>query len=183
MTTASQTRDVELEGQGYFEVVHSTTRPFRVRTHNAVIEDLGTEFVVRSYTDEPTARVVVRSGRVSVRARDAAPSAQAVLGRGDAIRIDSTGMPSGVVRADTAALFAWTVGQLRFHQVPVSEILTQLGRWYGIELHTDDSTLARQELTLTIDERESASEAIEFLASLAHARVEQRDSAVVLRTP
>jgi transmembrane sensor len=44
-------RDVALEGEGYFDVVHDDARPFRVRTRNAVAQDVGTRFVVRAWPE------------------------------------------------------------------------------------------------------------------------------------
>jgi transmembrane sensor len=45
----ARTRDVQLEGEGYFEVRHDRARPFRVHARGAVAEDLGTRFTVRAY--------------------------------------------------------------------------------------------------------------------------------------
>ncbi|MBA3318204.1 MAG: FecR domain-containing protein, partial [Gemmatimonadales bacterium] len=40
-------REIELEGEAYFEVAPDTRRPFIVRARNLVAEDLGTDFLVR----------------------------------------------------------------------------------------------------------------------------------------
>src|SRR4029078_4850819 len=42
-------RSVALDGIADFNVVHDATRPFRVHAKNAVVTDVGTEFVVRAY--------------------------------------------------------------------------------------------------------------------------------------
>src|SRR5258708_4845829 len=44
-----RSRDVYLSGEGYFEVVHDSQRPFRVHAGEATAEDIGTAFGVRAY--------------------------------------------------------------------------------------------------------------------------------------
>src|SRR2546429_8326617 len=60
-----RTRDVELDGEAYFDVQHDAARPFRVHAAGTVTEDLGTQFVIRSYATDTAVRVVVASGRVA----------------------------------------------------------------------------------------------------------------------
>lgn len=59
------TREVNLSGEGYFEIVHDLSHPFLVHTQYNVIKDLGTKFDVRSFDDEETSSVMVTEGSVS----------------------------------------------------------------------------------------------------------------------
>ena len=62
------TREVELEGEAYFAVVHDAARPFAVRAHGAVATDVGTAFDVRAYPEDAGARIAVTEGAVAVTA-------------------------------------------------------------------------------------------------------------------
>src|SRR5438045_1939765 len=87
-----RTRDVYLEGGAYFEVVHDSTRPFAVHAGDILARDLGTEFMVSAYPEQPHARVVVRRGLVALHARaSSAASAEARLGPGQQARLDDRG--------------------------------------------------------------------------------------------
>lgn len=142
-------REVELAGEAYFEVVHDENRTFAVRAGDILAEDLGTEFVVRAYREDSHAQVVVREGKVALRAasvQDA--SAQQVLLPGQLGRIE----PSGKLvaeRADTSAYFAWTEGRLVFDDVALRDALPQLSRWYDLEFRVADSALGQVPLTAT----------------------------------
>src|SRR5437773_12155326 len=68
--TFGRARDVELDGEAYFDVQHDAARPFRVHAAGTVTEDLGTQFVIRSYATDTAVRVGVASGRVAVRRQD-----------------------------------------------------------------------------------------------------------------
>lgn len=135
-------RDVELTGEGYFEVKHDAARPFSVRAGGATIRDVGTTFAVHD-DSAIGVRVAVTSGAVKVRAA----GREADLAAGDVAVLSPDGALSstrGAVRDDD---LAWTRGQLVFRDAPMAEVSADLRRWYGVELRVTDSTLARRHLT------------------------------------
>ena len=143
-------REVSLEGEAYFEVVHQKSRPFVVRAGDLVAKDLGTQFTVRAYPDDAGARVVVREGRVAIRAasREAGGPLR-VVAPGQLGRLGGGGEPM-VERADTTAWFAWTEGRLVFDGIPLREALPQLGRWFDLEFRLADSALGDVPLSATL---------------------------------
>ena len=58
------TRDVTLDGEGYFEVAHNSQKPFRVHAGNACVTVKGTTFNVQSYADESEISVSLIEGSV-----------------------------------------------------------------------------------------------------------------------
>jgi transmembrane sensor len=150
---AGRSREVTLEGEAYFTVEHDERRPFRVRAGNLIATDLGTEFLVRAYPEDRSARVVVRSGEVAIRAA----ATQAARGKDQVVRPVELGRlePSGVPRverADTAAYFAWTRGTLVFDGTPLREALPQLSRWYNLEFQLADTSLGGIPLSGRLDQ-------------------------------
>ena len=137
-------RDVELRGEGYFDVKHDAARPFSVRAGGASIRDVGTTFAV--HDDAAVGlRVAVTSGAVQVRAA----GHEANLVAGDVAVLTPDGALSstrGGVRDDD---LAWTRGSLVFHDASMAEVRADLRRWYGVELRVTDSTLAHRHLTAT----------------------------------
>lgn len=139
-------REVELHGEAYFDVVHDTTRPFVVRAGDATIRDVGTSFVVRSDSGSRV-RVVVTSGSVLLRPKQG--SMTAVLNAGDiGVVMDSATVTSRHGQS-TSPYLAWMRDSLVFREAPLSEVSSELRRWYGVALRVDDSSLARQHLTMT----------------------------------
>ncbi|MBA2473628.1 MAG: FecR domain-containing protein [Pseudonocardiales bacterium] len=146
---STRSREVQLEGEAYFEVAHDNTRVFAVRAGDVLAEDLGTTFIVRAYPEDHRARVVVRSGKVALRAARAPNQTQRqVLLPGQLGRLDTKGIPVAE-RADTSAYFAWTEGRLVFDDVALRDALPQLSRWYDLEFRLADSSLGRVPLTAT----------------------------------
>ena len=147
---AGRRREVELEGEAYFDVVHDENRPFAVWAADVVAEDLGTQFVVRAYRDDRHAWVVVREGKVALRAAgaqaDSAP--RVLLSPGQLGRLESNGTPVAE-RVATSAYFAWTEGRLVLDDIALRDALPQLSRWYDLEFRLADSSLGRVPLTAT----------------------------------
>ncbi len=165
-------RTVYLEGEAYFQVQHDSTRPFRVVAANAVTEDLGTGFVVRAYPGSSGVRVVVAQGKVALGpARDAA--AGTVLSVGDLGRLDTSGVVTVRSGVDVGRYTAWTEGRLEFVNTPLSEVVSQLERWYDLDITLADSGLAPRPLTATLG-HQSTDEMLRLLAASLEVRV-QRD--------
>ena len=61
-----ENREVELEGEGYFEVTHQEEKPFRVSSKNISLTVLGTKFNFRDYSQEDEVVVSLREGRVQL---------------------------------------------------------------------------------------------------------------------
>lgn len=172
-TFSAEAREIELEGEAYFEVTPDSRHPFVVRARDLVAEDLGTEFLVRAYPEDPTPSVVVRDGRVALRLATA-PShvARQVLLAGQLGRLDADGRPT-IEQADTSAYFAWTQGWLVFDDVPLRHAIPQLSRWYDLDFSLADSSLGEVPLTATF-RNQPTDEVLPLLAaSLGMSQVRQ----------
>lgn len=137
-------RDVALEGEGYFDVVHDEARPFRVRTRNAVAQDVGTRFVVRAWPELPEVDVAVEEGVVALMDTLRPPMEQAtLLHAGQRGRLRESGV---VVTSDVASALAWMRGELMFDESPLTEVLPAIGRRFDVSV-TADAALAGRRLT------------------------------------
>jgi transmembrane sensor len=136
-------RDVYLDGEGYFEVVHDESRPFTVYAGNTSVRDIGTAFSVRSYAADSAVQVVVREGEVAV----------AGVGRlraGDMGRVSSTGEATVRRAVDVDVHLAWTSGRLVYADAPLADVLNDLRRWYGADVQLADTTIGHLPFTGTL---------------------------------
>lgn len=171
-------RELQLDGEAYFDVKHNDERLFRVQTHHAVVEDLGTIFIVSEYAADGRARVAVRSGAAALRALNGAATPPMRMREGDGAYVDSSG---AIVRfrGDPESYGSWTTGRLAFDAAPLSEVLSRLASWYDVEFQLTDSTLSRQYFTGAFD-AVSLPQALEILGPIVHARFEQQGRVVVV---
>lgn len=181
--TASRT--VDLAGEAYFVATHDASRPFRVRAGGAVVEDLGTAFLVRAVgATSPQGvdrlRVVVTEG--SVRFEPPGSGEPVVLSAGDRAVLGVTGDVVAERGVDVGAEVAWTEGTLTFEDAPLDRVAADVLRWYGLVLRFD-SALAQRRLTAAF-ESDAREDVLEVLGLALGARVEERaDTAVVTPIP
>ena len=122
---AANERKVFLSGEGYFEVAKDAKRPFIVSSQGQTIKVLGTHFNVSAYPDE-TIKTTLAEGSVeltssSLQKQLLKPDQQALL--------LSTGYQ--IKQVNSADEMAWKDGLFVFKQVPITDVLHQLSRWYG----------------------------------------------------
>jgi transmembrane sensor len=140
-------REVELDGEGYFEVVHDASRRFRVRTSGGIAEDLGTRFAVRAYGGGSPVQVVVAEGSVAL-ARSAKDSARrAVLVPGQLGRVEPDGRVTVVSDVDVDRWVSWTRGALVLDGLSLADAAAEIGRRYDVRVIVPDAALARRRVS------------------------------------
>ena len=142
----STPRDVELEGEGYFDVVHDASRPFRVHARGNVAEDIGTRFVVRAYRDSRNVEVVVEEGRVSLK-RDRVAASPAMLDAGQLGRVELDGSVTVVDSADVERWLSWTHGVLVLDGLSLAEAAVEIGRRFDAHVVVEDPALAQRRVS------------------------------------
>ena len=176
---AEGTREVELEGEAFFEVAPEPDRPFHVRAVGTVVQALGTAFAVRAYADEALTQVAVAEGRVALQPT---PDAEAlVLEPRQMVQI-AGGRPGAVLKdADIERLMAWREGRLVFEEAPFEDVARELERWYGFEVEFADGARPSGRLNTTFTD-ESPSEVLRIV-SLALQMDYQREGQRVTFSP
>ena len=169
-------RDVYLEGEAYFTVMHEDTRPFVVHTAHGTIRDIGTRFSVRAYPDDAVERVVVAEGAVAV-GTDIAD--ERTLTAGQLAMVSPAGAVSVADRVDVDYELAWTRGELHFRNTPLSLATRRLGRWYDIDIRLADSALAGRPVSGTYA-GEPLDQVLTLIAAAVGARFERRGADVVI---
>ncbi len=72
-------RDVDLEGEAYFDVVKITGRPFIVHASSLNIRAVGTAFVVKSYPQDETIEATLLRGIIEVTRKDLPDGPKVIL--------------------------------------------------------------------------------------------------------
>jgi transmembrane sensor len=143
-------RVVWLEGQAVFDVVHDTSHAFFVHTKNAVTEDLGTRFSIRSYPTDNRVQVLVTSGKVALRAAGAPASSGTLLGPSDLGVLDSAGQTTVRNGVDSSSYLAWTRDRFVFDNAPLSDVLPEIARWFDVQITVENPALKQRRVTMNV---------------------------------
>jgi len=173
------TRTVELQGDGYFDVRHDPVKAFVVQVGHAVVEDVGTTFMIESDAGD-AATVSVMSGSVRLRSTDTPASPGAVLAAGDRGAVGADGQVktySHVVVPDDTS---WTAGHVVFRDVPVRRIAAELRRWYGLEVQASDSAVFNRTANTFFDNGEPIDAVLNRLALLLGVRIDRQNNVATI---
>lgn len=127
-------RQVELVGEGYFEVARNDKAPFIVKTDDQSVRVLGTHFNINSYQKHRRTETTLLEGSVEVSStkgdsgqsisRRLKPGEQAVVGRQSNIEVKK-------VKAFNA--IAWKRGFFYFDDTTIENVMEELSRWYNFD--------------------------------------------------
>lgn len=140
----SDSREVVLEGEAYFDVVHDPANPFIVRTALANTKVLGTSFNVNSKTNGRT-EVTLVTGKVDVASKAFQNNIQLKPHQRAVINVNQSVIDTASV--DVSKYIEWKDNVLRFENVPLSEAIATLENWYGVDIKIEGKQLANCKVT------------------------------------
>jgi transmembrane sensor len=152
-------RQVELEGEAYFEVSKIFLKkggrmPFIVMSKGQKVEVLGTHFNISSYPDERSVKTTLLEG--SVRVNDEVvlkPNQQSVL----------TEKAILVKQVDVNLAIAWTNGDFMFRSEEIGDIMKEVERWYNVVVLYQDDSLATIKFSGNISRYKNVSALLDIL--------------------
>ena len=155
----SQNREVELEGEAFFEVKKDKLRMFRVNTGAVFIEVYGTSFNVKNYKAEKNLEVTVQNGKVGI-LRDGYKLADLTPGKQIEINAETSEMLLNIAKIEVVT--AWKNNELVFDGTPLEEVIRYLERWYGVNITIEEKMKKKHNYTFKI-KTESLTELLELL--------------------
>ncbi|MEQ9287011.1 MAG: FecR domain-containing protein [Cyclobacteriaceae bacterium] len=131
---ASDTREIELNGEAFFEVAHNPEKPFVVKSGAISTVALGTSFNVCNYSDADL-MVTLVSGKVRIEQEGQLPNAvDNILMPGEKIKYLRGSRTLEKLKYNDYEDLLWKDGILSFKQSSVEEVVANLERWYGVEI-------------------------------------------------
>lgn len=141
-------RNVNLEGEAWFEVKKDASHPFEIKAGASTVNVVGTCFNLSAYPTEDYVEVVLQEGEVnfsSSKNKDKIsvfPSERLVYHNGEAVKNV----------ADPEKYKAWTEGKLVFRNEPMSEVARRIERWYNIKMNLADKELQKYSFRATFED-------------------------------
>lgn len=162
-------REVELEGEAFFEITENKKKPFIIHSKNMDIKVLGTVFNVRAYPSETLSEASLISGAIEVLLINR-PNEKILLKPNEKISITHNpgvkqkGLASSKILNENPPLIsinklkldeadnqlneiAWTQDKLIFKNENLQDIVQLLERWYGVSIVIENKKLKTEIFT------------------------------------
>lgn len=149
----TQTRDVYLEGEAFFDVTHNPDKPFVVHTSSIQVKVLGTSFNVKSYSEEKTIETTLVEGSVRIEQSDEAGRQLGVveLKPNQRAVFDKASRVINVREIFAAGSGSWKEDRLVFDEEPIDNVILQMERWFNVKIHAADRGHLDCKMTASID--------------------------------
>ena len=160
-----ESREVELKGEGYFEVVHSPGLPFIVKTGDIQIFAHGTTFNLMAYSNENKIETSLIDGFIEI--RKSLPNGESItlynMNPSDFTIYNLQNYEIVTQTISDNRYFSWKEGKLIFTAEPMEDVVKKLSRWFNVEIQIKDHELNDFTLTATFV-NETLPQVMELLA-------------------
>jgi ferric-dicitrate binding protein FerR (iron transport regulator) len=130
-------REVELSGEGFFEVAKDPGKPFIVQIRKSAagmdggsVEVMGTSFNIMAYSDEHVQRTTLVEGKVQF----VRQGHQQILQPEEQSVVDSLGRDQLIPHVNVQEVTAWKNGYFHFDHSDLRGTMRQLARWYDVDV-------------------------------------------------
>ena len=147
---AKDTRQVELIGEAFFDVVKDASHPFLVKAGKMNVEVKGTRFNIINYPEDPLTELILESGSVRLFSGDYNNQKTiAFIKPGELAILDNAQNKLSVSQVDVEKYTAWKEGMLIFREDQMDEVARKLNRWFNVEIVLQSSELKDYVYTAT----------------------------------
>lgn len=147
-----ETREVQLEGEAYFDVAENKQKPFIVHTSDIRIKVLGTSFNVKSYGKDRTIQTTLIKGKVTI--ESSLDSTRLTLLPNQQAVFEKESKKIFLEHKDEAVDYtSWRDGQLVFDDRPLSDIVNELERWFNVTIEVEDRASLNCHFSAKVDNK------------------------------
>ena len=171
-------RNIQLEGEAFFEVRRMEESPFRIESGGAITEVLGTSFNIRAYPEESRIELTVETGKVAF-GRTGAPESRVQVNAGSSAILEESQNASVQTEEKFDNAISWHTGKLRFEDATLEMVRLSFERFYDIRLEAGDPSIWKCHFTGAFD-KVSPSELAETVAFSLNLDLHQTDSVYIL---
>ncbi|NJB71076.1 ferric-dicitrate binding protein FerR (iron transport regulator) [Saonia flava] len=142
-----RTREVELNGEAFFDVAKDLNKPFIIKSGSLSTKVLGTSFNVNAYPDSERIAVTVASGKVKISSKNRntilTPNQQGIFHK----KLNSITRHE----VDIVKILQWKEGIIHFDDITLNKASKILEKWYGVTFVFENEQLGECHITGTYD--------------------------------
>ncbi|WP_099465505.1 MULTISPECIES: FecR family protein [Parabacteroides] len=141
----SKSREVELNGEGFFEVTKDTRKPFIVKTKKYDIKVLGTTFNVYAYDHEAnTFEAALLNGSIDVSSKANEKNHIILKTKGKVSEVDGLLRKQAIDNLDR---FRWKDGQIYLDDVPFETLMEKFSLYYDVHIKIENTKVLNYHCT------------------------------------
>jgi ferric-dicitrate binding protein FerR (iron transport regulator) len=143
----SDTRNVSLEGEAFFDIAKNPTKAFIITAKGAEIKVLGTSFNV--IANDNKVEVLVESGKVQFSEINN-DEESVILEKGDFAVLKENSLNKTLMNDDN--YLSWKTQKMVFRSMPLKDVAKVIERTYRVKVEFESQDIANEEITTTFNQ-------------------------------
>lgn len=175
---ANDIRELELNGEAYFEVAEDQERPFVLSFKGFSVQVLGTAFNVKAYEDECQAQTTLVEGSIKV---ENGENETKILIPGQQAVIFENNLGIEVKQVETQLYTSWKDGMFRFRSMTLREIMKVFSRWYDVEVQFEEEELGMLHFSGNLMRYKEINPHLKLIALTTHVKFEANGKKITVK--
>ena len=156
-------REIEIEGEAFFDVAHDENNTFRVRSNGAILEVYGTKFNFKNFPEDPFSEIILTEGSVGVKS-DLNDKEMVRIKPSFKAKLNKSGNDVEVTQVNTKLYTSWIDGRVVFRNENIDNLIMKLERLYNVSITNNNQNLSNNFFNATIYvENETIEEVLNYL--------------------
>lgn len=173
-----ENRQVELDGEAYFEVTKQAgEQPFAVVTKDYKVVVKGTKFNVSSYAEDPVVTTCLLEGKIDIRRGQERYS----VSPGEAVQLNRETGQMSLYQTDAQQSTSWMSGDLIYDRITLRELAARLSRKYDLPIRLDEGLDGETEFRISLRNEESIESVLNALGRIIPVRPVKEGTSIVIK--
>jgi transmembrane sensor len=175
----TDSREVYLSGEAFFDVIPNPDKPFYVITREIKIKVLGTSFNVSSYGEDYTAQTVLVKGKITA-GKNKLFAGTIEMEPGERLTYDKNDAHLSKDKVDVQLYTSWVNGYLLFLNAPIKEVSIKLERFYNQRIVIEGG-LEKITFSGKLDLKNKLNEVLENIAFASSVKVLEENGTFIIK--
>jgi transmembrane sensor len=172
-----RTREVYLAGEGYFEIIRQTNKPFLVHTGKITTRVLGTAFNIKAYPAEGAIEVTVTHGKVQVFKEDRSVG---LLTADQQISFSTGTEQVARKKVDTRPVVAWKPAEINFDDITMQEAARRIGERFKMNVGFANPAIKNCRVTATFYEDDLLNEIMTVICGVSQSNFTIQNNKLII---
>ena len=173
---SGDTREVYLEGEGFFQVAKDAAKPFIVHCERYAVRVLGTTFNISAYRNDEVSMTTLVEGRVNIECGNTVVA----LTPGLMATVADSKVTTREVNVES--YISWTRDQFSFSEERLEDLLKKISRWYDVEFVFDDEEIKDYKFSGFMPRYESIDAILQIMEQAANVTFKMNNKQIVVYT-
>lgn len=170
-------REVELDGEAYFEVTKHNGATFIVKTGSYDVRVKGTKFNVTAYSDDSFVTTTLLEGAV-----DLLYKGQAIgMSPGESVRLDRVSNKFTRNKVNAVQAKAWSENRIEYDAITLKELVTRLSRQYNVNITLESGKNESKEFRVSIRNGETIGEVLNAISEIIPIKIERKENDIYIK--